>query len=117
MRGHVAEHVPFPAEIFQELARQFDRIPFDADPVRSEEHTSELQSQSNLVCRLLLDKTNKNTSMSYSTAQMDTPSAYGVPVLSPISKAGTLAPRSSPPSTDLSSATSATTSPHPVRSP
>src|SRR2546430_7832804 len=25
---------------------------------RSEEHTSELQSQSNLVCRLLLDKTN-----------------------------------------------------------
>src|SRR5205085_7937710 len=26
------------------------------DRVRSEEHTSELQSQSNLVCRLLLDK-------------------------------------------------------------
>src|SRR2546430_11411521 len=26
-------------------------------PVRSEEHTSELQSQSNLVCRLLLEKT------------------------------------------------------------
>src|SRR2546430_3255307 len=26
------------------------------DPARSEEHTSELQSQSNLVCRLLLDK-------------------------------------------------------------
>src|SRR5256886_7052046 len=26
------------------------------DPVRSEEHTSELQSQSNLVCRLLLEK-------------------------------------------------------------
>src|SRR6202035_3774286 len=25
-------------------------------PTRSEEHTSELQSQSNLVCRLLLDK-------------------------------------------------------------
>src|SRR2546430_6272446 len=25
-------------------------------PVRSEEHTSELQSQSNLVCRLLLEK-------------------------------------------------------------
>src|SRR2546430_8949896 len=28
---------------------------------RSEEHTSELQSQSNLVCRLLLEKKNKNT--------------------------------------------------------
>src|SRR5688572_31892672 len=31
-------------------------------PPRSEEHTSELQSQSNLVCRLLLEKKkNKNT--------------------------------------------------------
>src|SRR2546430_7305696 len=31
-----------------------------AEDVRSEEHTSELQSQSNLVCRLLLEK-KKNT--------------------------------------------------------
>src|SRR5688572_31259865 len=29
---------------------------FDKNAVRSEEHTSELQSQSNLVCRLLLEK-------------------------------------------------------------
>src|SRR2546430_7467141 len=29
-------------------------------PCRSEEHTSELQSQSNLVCRLLLEKKKKN---------------------------------------------------------
>src|SRR5256886_4863722 len=29
--------------------------------VRSEEHTSELQSQSNLVCRLLLEKKKKQT--------------------------------------------------------
>src|SRR2546430_4383311 len=29
-------------------------------PFRSEEHTSELQSQSNLVCRLLLEKKNTN---------------------------------------------------------
>src|SRR2546430_12564710 len=29
---------------------------------RSEEHTSELQSQSNLVCRLLLEKKKKNSS-------------------------------------------------------
>src|SRR5688572_33096104 len=29
------------------------------DDGRSEEHTSELQSQSNLVCRLLLEKKNK----------------------------------------------------------
>src|SRR2546430_9950477 len=33
-----------------------------ADPVeRSEEHTSELQSQSNLVCRLLLEKKKQRT--------------------------------------------------------
>src|SRR2546427_7112812 len=30
---------------------------------RSEEHTSELQSQSNLVCRLLLEKKNTNPSV------------------------------------------------------
>src|SRR2546430_6268913 len=32
------------------------------DPQRSEEHTSELQSQSNLVCRLLLEKKKKKKS-------------------------------------------------------
>src|SRR2546427_4281816 len=32
----------------------------DANSARSEEHTSELQSQSNLVCRLLLEKKKKN---------------------------------------------------------
>src|SRR2546430_5080752 len=31
----------------------------EVDRVRSEEHTSELQSQSNLVCRLLLEKKKK----------------------------------------------------------
>src|SRR6266478_10260680 len=31
------------------------------EPRRSEEHTSELQSQSNLVCRLLLEKKKKNS--------------------------------------------------------
>src|SRR6266567_6764178 len=31
-------------------------VPVLGVPVRSEEHTSELQSQSNLVCRLLLEK-------------------------------------------------------------
>src|SRR2546426_8346291 len=32
-----------------------------AEPARSEEHTSELQSPCNLVCRLLLEKKKKNT--------------------------------------------------------
>src|SRR2546430_11412437 len=36
---------------------------------RSEEHTSELQSQSNLVCRLLLEKKNK-TSSAFTTRQL-----------------------------------------------
>src|SRR2546430_4412394 len=35
---------------------------------RSEEHTSELQSQSNLVCRLLLEKKNSITSSDRSTS-------------------------------------------------
>src|SRR5688572_32503733 len=36
-------------------------VPYDD---RSEEHTSELQSQSNLVCRLLLEKKNMNFNLS-----------------------------------------------------
>src|SRR2546430_10499110 len=35
--------------------------------LRSEEHTSELQSQSNLVCRLLLEKKKKKTTINSST--------------------------------------------------
>src|SRR5688572_32697603 len=37
------------------------RARIEADPKRSEEHTSELQSQSNLVCRLLLEKKKKTS--------------------------------------------------------
>src|SRR5688572_31604357 len=36
-----------------------DRTTAAPSPSRSEEHTSELQSQSNLVCRLLLEKKKK----------------------------------------------------------
>src|SRR5690606_41975042 len=47
------EHpVPLPGE---EAPREGFERP-KADPVRSEEHTSELQSRENLVCRLLLEK-------------------------------------------------------------
>src|SRR5256886_7322898 len=38
--------------------------PVQRDP-RSEEHTSELQSQSNLVCRLLLEKKKNDASSPY----------------------------------------------------
>src|SRR5688572_31659237 len=39
------------------------RILLNKGPGRSEEHTSELQSQSNLVCRLLLEKKKKKRQM------------------------------------------------------
>src|SRR2546430_13703271 len=43
------------------------KTPAQAGILRSEEHTSELQSQSNLVCRLLLEKKNKNITNHLST--------------------------------------------------
>src|SRR5256886_5337802 len=42
----------------------------DAHGRRSEEHTSELQSQSNLVCRLLLEKKKKNSKHIYRAAAL-----------------------------------------------
>src|SRR2546430_5541590 len=45
---------------------------------RSEEHTSELQSQSNLVCRLLLEK--KTTTLDFASARSAS-SSYSYQVL------------------------------------
>src|SRR2546430_8556364 len=63
-----------------EIRDRITRLAFDGDKLRfrefckkleaglrSEEHTSELQSQSNLVCRLLLEK-KKNKSLSSTVA-------------------------------------------------
>src|SRR5689334_23781810 len=41
-------------------------------PARSEEHTSELQSQFHLVCRLLLEKKKKNKVVSQAAVPFDT---------------------------------------------
>src|SRR5688572_30913480 len=41
------------------MVRGGDEVEHAVTCVRSEEHTSELQSQSNLVCRLLLEKKKK----------------------------------------------------------
>src|SRR2546430_17687389 len=51
-----------PARHFRERRRsaRADRGGWERPGDRSEEHTSELQSQSNLVCRLLLEKKKKN---------------------------------------------------------
>src|SRR5256885_13012143 len=46
---------------------------------RSEEHTSELQSPCNLVCRLLLEK--KNTSCLLTTSETDPPALAPVPLI------------------------------------
>src|SRR2546430_12222533 len=55
------QRVALRAEAIQEIHRLGDRRPRDRHPLhRSEEHTSELQSQSNLVCRLLLEKKKNN---------------------------------------------------------
>src|SRR2546430_4232885 len=56
-------HLPLPTSRtvisgLQRTVRDFDTL--GAPICRSEEHTSELQSQSNLVCRLLLEKKKKN---------------------------------------------------------
>src|SRR5438034_5322955 len=49
--------------------------------LRSEEHTSELQSHSDLVCRLLLEKKNLKTSRIKDTAYIHTSSAVCYSVL------------------------------------
>src|SRR2546430_9863072 len=46
-------NVDMTAQLVNMITAQRD---FQANAQRSEEHTSELQSQSNLVCRLLLEK-------------------------------------------------------------
>src|SRR5438270_6084026 len=50
---------PLPAALFWELTVDPSRMALGQK--RSEEHTSELQSQSNLVCRLLLEKKNRSS--------------------------------------------------------
>src|SRR5436309_8820475 len=45
----------------RERARAFVVVDDDHVDARSEEHTSELQSRENLVCRLLLEKKKKRT--------------------------------------------------------
>src|SRR2546430_12460072 len=57
---------PLPGVIVLDMA--YPDLQIGVDPrARSEEHTSELQSQSNLVCRLLLEK--KNTCVMSRPAQ------------------------------------------------
>src|SRR2546430_11459360 len=60
-----------PAAVRPTIWLSIATLSFEAPPKapRSEEHTSELQSQSNLVCRLLLEKkkNTKSQALTYST--------------------------------------------------
>src|SRR2546427_9444104 len=51
---------PLPRKARHRVGPILERRGGTASVPRSEEHTSELQSQSNLVCRLLLEKKKKN---------------------------------------------------------
>src|SRR2546430_8179580 len=68
-----------------DLTERGERVPplrgdRQADPARvrrSEEHTSELQSQSNLVCRLLLEKKKHDaSSLHFHTRRITRPPAF-----------------------------------------
>src|SRR3989475_7741629 len=58
-RCHVKSPCGLTAQGLFSCAGDAQFVSVRASPRRSEEHTSELQSQSNLVCRLLLEKKKK----------------------------------------------------------
>src|SRR5256886_6092999 len=82
--GHLVVEVPDHDEVDTRGERQ-DLVavprPLHPDLPRSEEHTSELQSQSNLVCRLLLEKKKKE-----GTALEDSHSNRYSPIISSINQ-------------------------------
>src|SRR2546430_9551677 len=62
-------HLGFPLDAVrrgQVALVAYQILPIDQLQQRSEEHTSELQSQSNLVCRLLLEKKKSSELVSFS---------------------------------------------------
>src|SRR5688572_32656960 len=60
LRRFIRRHLPvFGAGLWQPAAQSGRSFALRGLEFRSEEHTSELQSQSNLVCRLLLEKKKK----------------------------------------------------------
>src|SRR3989475_176334 len=52
------QEIPGPESVLIGVVQNPKLLPLQGKTLRSEEHTSELQSQSNLVCRLLLEKKN-----------------------------------------------------------
>src|SRR5688500_15691636 len=60
LRGKDEVLLVYPEDVTEAQARQLLKRSLQRDWERSEEHTSELQSPCNLVCRLLLEKKNTN---------------------------------------------------------
>ena len=52
---------PFEPVKVKDMGNRISALAVNPDNARSEEHTSELQSPDNLVCRLLLEKKNMNS--------------------------------------------------------
>src|SRR5438270_5098671 len=72
-RGALPRHRSTPELPLASTTLTSHRFPLvHPERVRSEEHTSELQSQSNLVCRLLLEKKKKKST----TSSVLTPHKY-----------------------------------------
>src|SRR2546427_1702822 len=61
MSGEITCGITSPARVTTTSSPSRTSLRARSSSLRSEEHTSELQSQSNLVCRLLLEKKNKAT--------------------------------------------------------
>src|SRR2546427_8423422 len=55
----------------EDILRRLTPLSGLQEDIRSEEHTSELQSQSNLVCRLLLEKKKKTDISAHCTGDSD----------------------------------------------
>src|SRR3989475_8795043 len=72
LSGVSSDRVELAKVLFQLLVhdRSAPPSPFPLPGPRSEEHTSELQSQSNLVCRLLLEKKKKNQPNHYESVSV-----------------------------------------------
>src|SRR5690625_5378498 len=56
--AEVSSSVARPSSVRAPASKASSELPTGASPARSEEHTSELQSRGQLVCRLLLEKKN-----------------------------------------------------------
>src|SRR5207244_13556730 len=58
MSPYLIQHAHNPVDWYPWGPEALERAKADDKPIRSEEHTSELQSPDHLVCRLLLEKKN-----------------------------------------------------------